>query len=1365
MRKVLTSISALFIAVLSFAQAPNQFELLLKNNQVQLEPNLDQLRSRPLYDSNELVNDRYYRLVQFYEMPSKEQKNKIKALDIVLLEYVPNKSYLASIPKSITFNQLQNLGLRALSPIKSEWKLEEKVALRNFDDYAITKDQVRLTLSFFKDVSKDLIQKELRSQGASILYMSRHSSMVSILVDPGKIDVLKDLPFVSYIEQARPPGTPEDNGGRGLHRNSMIDADYPTGRHYDGVGVNIMVRDDGVVGPHIDFKGRLNQENASTGSGSHGDGVAGVAGAAGNLNPVMRGAATGAFFYIRDYEYLNDEAIISSEEDIIDLHLSDNVVIANASYSDGCNDGYTSRTKRMDQQTFENPNFLHVFSAGNSNNLDCDYGAGDQWGNITGGHKQAKNVIATANLTVDAGLVNSSSRGPAHDGRIKPDLAAHGAEQQSTFQDNIYDAFGGTSAAAPCVMGTSAQLYQAYREIHGGEEPESGLIKATLLNTANDLGNDGPDFRFGWGHLNAYRAVLLLEDERHLSDSVDQGEVVSHTIDVPANTKQVRYMLYWTDKEATEMVNKALVNDLNLTVTTPNSTELLPWLLNSTPNAASLSAPATNGVDNLNNVEQVLINNPEEGSYEINVEGFEIPFDAVKYYIVYEIIPENDITVVYPSGGQAFVPGEFEFVHWDAIGDESTFLLEYSLDEGASWNTIVDGLPGTSRLSQWQVPDALTGRAMLRVSREGVSDTSDAAFSIGGVPQNLDFDEICYDQVVFKWDAVENATGYEVFQLGDRYMESIGTTTELQMVIPVTDYEQDNWYSVRALGDENYSGRRAIAVGTTEESISCVRDDDLGITGVQNPYNGNFFICPIGEDIQVQITIRNNGLVDIDSFEVSYEFNGAPPVIETITETLIAQEEISYTFQAPIDGSVVTNDTYALIAKVNYDLDTIFQNDSRRVEFTINEIGQAPLVEDFQQADFPPVGWEVLNPDEGIGWQRFELDNGPNGTSTSAAYINNYSYQDQGQEDVLSSFLMDLDGVTSPILSFDYAYAPFSEAFSDALRIEVYTNCGQDLSAVIFEKSGLDLSTTGDYEMPLFVPFSANDWKNEAIDLSSFNGEKVRINFVNSTGWGNSLFLDNINILNYAEPPTAQMNVVESTCVFEVVTVSNASDGFGNSYEWDFGDGASMQSATGNGPFNILYQTAGLKTISLIATNENGSDTLYQDVLVKETPNPSFSSMISNGEVSFVNESMHCDAYFWEFGDGETSTLENPTHTYVWNQIYIAKLTCFSENCDEKITSRSVEITTNTSEIELISDFKILPNPNKGDFQIQLINMDQQEAEIALLNIQGKRINTWTFNSINGQSTIEINEQLAPGVYVIQLQTANNRVVKKVTVQ
>ncbi|MDA7837047.1 S8 family serine peptidase, partial [Salibacteraceae bacterium] len=69
----------------------------------------------------------------------------------------------------------------------------------------------------------------------------------------------------------------------------------------------------------------------------------------------------------------------------------------------------------------------------NSGTSNCGYGAGNVWGNITGGHKVGKNVIAVANLTSYDVVATSSSRGPAHDGRIKPDVSAKGWSQILLF--------------------------------------------------------------------------------------------------------------------------------------------------------------------------------------------------------------------------------------------------------------------------------------------------------------------------------------------------------------------------------------------------------------------------------------------------------------------------------------------------------------------------------------------------------------------------------------------------------------------------------------------------------------------------------------------------------------------------------------------------------------------------------------------------------------------------------------------------------------------------------------------------------------------------------------------------------------------
>ena len=258
------------------------------------------------------------------------------------------------------------------------------------------------------------------------------------------------------------------------------------------------------------------------------------------------------------------------------------------------------------------------------------------------------------------------------------------------------------------LQGVSAQLYQVYMDANGGALPESSLIKASLLNTANDMGNVGPDFKFGWGLVNANRAALLLEDGRYISDDVIQGGNNTHTINVPANTVQVRFMVYWSDPAATPGASPALVNDLDLVVTDPSAGTHLPYLLDHTPNPVNLDTPATNGADHMNNMEQVLLNNPAAGNYDIDITGFNVPVGPQEYYVVYEIITEN-LVLTYPNGGEALLNvGAPQIIHWDATNTAANFNLEYSLDNGSSWNNI-----GTASASvtnyDWSVPNEVSG--------------------------------------------------------------------------------------------------------------------------------------------------------------------------------------------------------------------------------------------------------------------------------------------------------------------------------------------------------------------------------------------------------------------------------------------------------------------------------------------------------------------------------------------------------------------------------------------------------------------------------------------------------------------------------
>ena len=157
----------------------------------------------------------------------------------------------------------------------------------------------------------------------------------------------------------------------------------------------------------------------------------------------------------------------------------------------------------------------------------------------------------------------------------------------------------------------------------------------------------GPDYTFGFGLINGLRAVQVMEENRYVKGAITTGENHTHTIEVPAGTKQVRAMLYWHDKEAPAFPAKALINDLDIRLTDPNNAEYLPWVLNTAP--TQVADDAVRGVDTLNNIEQISIEDPVAGTYTITIDGKSIPFGPQEYYILYEFI-DASVTVTHLMG-------------------------------------------------------------------------------------------------------------------------------------------------------------------------------------------------------------------------------------------------------------------------------------------------------------------------------------------------------------------------------------------------------------------------------------------------------------------------------------------------------------------------------------------------------------------------------------------------------------------------------------------------------------------------------------------------------------------------------------------
>ncbi|HEX5655053.1 MAG TPA: PKD domain-containing protein [Chitinophagaceae bacterium] len=138
--------------------------------------------------------------------------------------------------------------------------------------------------------------------------------------------------------------------------------------------------------------------------------------------------------------------------------------------------------------------------------------------------------------------------------------------------------------------------------------------------------------------------------------------------------------------------------------------------------------------------------------------------------------------------------------------------------------------------------------------------------------------------------------------------------------------------------------------------------------------------------------------------------------------------------------------------------------------------------------------------------------------------------------------------------------------------------------------------------------------------------------------------------------PVADFTYTVSGSSFPVtVTFTNASTN-ATGYLWDFGDGG-----TSNVPNPThLYSTAGDYTVRLIATGAGIADTAFQIVHLINSPVAGFtyyaSGLLVPVTVNFSNTSTIATSWSWDFGDGFTSTVQNPSHTYTTAGDYTVKL-------------------------------------------------------------------------------------------------------------
>ncbi|HEX2120292.1 MAG TPA: S8 family serine peptidase [Thermoanaerobaculia bacterium] len=245
---------------------------------------------------------------------------------------------------------------------------------------------------------------------------------------------------------------------------------------------------------------------------------------------------------------------------------------------------------------------------------------------VTGAAKNVLAVGAVHTITATPEITGFSSRGPAKDGRIKPDVVARGQSMLSTIPTNQYGRSQGTSMSSPVVAGIAAVLAEQWGRTFNGARPKPAELRGIILAGARDLGDPGPDYTYGFGLVDAQASAdLIIADGGTRSQialvSIGQGTQIERKVTV-AQQQNLRVMVTWSDPSVILLGNdsisaKALVNDIDVRVVDPAGNTHLPYVLDK----AQYLLPATRGVNRVDNTELIEIANAMPGDYRVLING------------------------------------------------------------------------------------------------------------------------------------------------------------------------------------------------------------------------------------------------------------------------------------------------------------------------------------------------------------------------------------------------------------------------------------------------------------------------------------------------------------------------------------------------------------------------------------------------------------------------------------------------------------------------------------------------------------------------------------------------------------------------
>ncbi|HEY4797630.1 MAG TPA: T9SS type A sorting domain-containing protein, partial [Bacteroidia bacterium] len=301
---------------------------------------------------------------------------------------------------------------------------------------------------------------------------------------------------------------------------------------------------------------------------------------------------------------------------------------------------------------------------------------------------------------------------------------------------------------------------------------------------------------------------------------------------------------------------------------------------------------------------------------------------------------------------------------------------------------------------------------------------------------------------------------------------------------------------------------------TSIATVSCTTTStlDAGVNAVGNP-NGS--MCT--STISPIVNIKNFGSPTLTSCTINYYVDAPPASTFNWNGSLASGAAVNVALPSISGIAMGAHTFYSSTSNPNGSTDANTSNDQKQSTFNVtNTTSAIPIVEGFESSTSLPTGWTLVNPDNDAAWQVVSTvsNGGTNSIGFDNCDGNGAGVSMAGTKDRFITSAYDFTSATATArMTFDVAYALLNyknQTYPDTLAIYASNDCGTTWNQ-IYLKGG---STLANSVTPLtcWQP-TASDWRNDVVSLGSYAGQgSVMFAFENRSGWGEWIYIDNINI-------------------------------------------------------------------------------------------------------------------------------------------------------------------------------------------------------------------------------------------------------------